>query len=236
MNGEPHCREDLPGPALVEVPAPTGSLLTSYCMDATEVSAAHYAEFLAAAVPTSGQLSKCSWNTSFDDGATPLPAVDGGLGDPQPAPAGNMPMRNVDWCDAYAYCDWAGKRLCGALAGTGTNEWEHACSAGNEQRFPYGNTYQPLACNGFDNTGSGSVPVGSIPECEGGYPGLFDLSGNVWEWQFPCMGSGENVVCEYRGGSYTTELEGPLRCDVPLTESIMLRGDIGIRCCADLVQ
>lgn len=77
---------------------PVGSA-GAYCMDATEVTNADYAAFLAANPPTSGQVAWCAWNTSY------LPP----FGWPATGKE-NHPVVRVDWCDARAYCKWAGKR------------------------------------------------------------------------------------------------------------------------------
>jgi len=77
--------------------------------------------------------------------------------------------------------------------------------------------------------------VTSKPMCTGGYPGLFGMSGNVWEWDDVCQGSnGAGDPCLHRGGSFW-ELEGELSCD---TESYVhgrssYNTNIGFRCCAD---
>ena len=75
-----------------------------------------------------------------------------------------------------------------------TSAWFLACSHGAEQRaYPYGNTFETASCNGcaYEATCGQVVynlttPVGSLASCAGGYPGLFDMSGNVEEWEDAC--------------------------------------------------
>jgi formylglycine-generating enzyme len=35
-----------------------------------------------------------------------------------------------------------------------------------------------------------------------GYQGVFDLSGNVWEWEDSCDGTGSSGSCRTRGGAF----------------------------------
>jgi len=164
-----------------------GVRVGAYCIDATEVTVKHYRAFLAAkAGDTSGQIAACAWNASYQ----PLDAPLGTAFD-------DYPIVKVDYCDAVAYCTWAGKHLCGKQSGAplatteATNaarsEWFRTCSgnADGTHQYPYGQTYGPATCNGIDHD-AGVLPVGALPGCVGAYPGVHDLSGNVREWEDAC--------------------------------------------------
>ena len=100
---------------------------------------------------------------------------------------GRHPVTQVAYEDAEAYAAWAGKQL------PTEAEWEYAARGGLEgatyawgdEPFPGGramaNTWQGefpwqnLCLDGF----TGTSPVASYPP--NGY-GLYDMTGNVWEW------------------------------------------------------
>jgi formylglycine-generating enzyme required for sulfatase activity len=99
----------------------------------------------------------------------------------------NHPVTHVAWEDVAAYAGWAGKQI------PTEAEWERAARGGLEaaafawgdEHFPQGkamaNTWQGefpwqnLKLDGYERTS----PVRSFPP--NGY-GLFDITGNVWEW------------------------------------------------------
>lgn len=226
------CRADRSGPVLVEVPAPAGATVDSYCVDATEVTNAHYREFLRAHRPLTTTSAECAWNRTYAPDS-----VEDCAGLYDPAARADFPVVCVDWCDARAYCAWAGKRLCGRIGGgenayddwadADKDEWMNACSAGGTTDFPYGGTFDP-ACEAR----SASAPVGTNAACEGGYPGLHDLSGNVDEWEDSCTSGDFDVQCRTRGGNFYAEQDG-----------LMCKGNgshyregtsstLGFRCCA----
>jgi formylglycine-generating enzyme required for sulfatase activity len=97
------------------------------------------------------------------------------------------PVLHASWHDAQAYCAWSGTRL------PTEAEWEYAARGGLVQRrFPWGDELRPggeHAMNVFQgrfperDTGAdgyaGTAPVDAF--APNAY-GLFNATGNVWEW------------------------------------------------------
>jgi Sulfatase-modifying factor enzyme 1 len=211
------------GPAMVLLPAPDGS---QYCMDIRETTRAEYDAFVTAkAGDTSGQPAACSWNKSF------TPALVSHEADTFPSPyycydtdwnnmRPNQAVGCVDFCDALAYCEWAGKRLCGQV-GKGAerinddvpadqdtfvkdvvespqSEFMNACTEGGKTTYPYGNTYEPGVCidpTWMQQHGATALDVTDTADrqCHGSLPpfsGVYDLTGSVGEWQNMCTKAG----------------------------------------------
>ncbi len=216
---------------------PTSVRIGAYCIDSTEVSQADYAAFLADAPRLSDQSDDCGWNLHFE----PQEFSTEDLLPPAPYERRNFPVDHVDFCDASAYCAWAGKRLCGKLGGgalalgnsQAEGEWFNACSSRDELAYPYGNDFDESACA---VTGD-YHPVGSQPSCESGVPGVFDLIGNVWEWENSCSGdpaNPEKMRCSRRGGAVSTMPSSWACADTDASPRQQRQGDMGIRCCSDV--
>lgn len=219
-------KDDCPS-EMVRIPAGADT----YCVDAMEVTNEDFAKFLAAKPSVKDQPSECQWKKSFEPNN--FPAATG---------EEKHPVVGVDWCDAHAYCAWAGKNLCGQIGGGSLppaalddpkkSQWFNACSQGGARRYPYGGTYDEEACNGLQYGAFEAIAVGSAKECEGGLGGLFDMSGNVLEWENSCEGKeGQTDPCLLRGGSYQSDRTS-LLCSHPEKAGRSQRSPtIGFRCC-----
>ena len=233
----------LHGPAMVRV----GD--ADYCIDSTEVSVAEYAEFVFEMdnkqVPTSGQeRTACSSsNTSWrpGDNADWVPSEE-----EKP-----LPMTAIGWCDAFGYCAWAGKRLCGAIGGDRLDQvdlnnperdqWYRACSENGKRTYPYdASDFDEQRCATYKNPATGMAIQAASAEldCEGGYPGIFNMIGNAAEYIDSCNAdTGANDRCDARGGSFADQ-EALASCNAERSdpENFKSRHDggatVGFRCCS----
>jgi sulfatase modifying factor 1 len=223
-------------------------------MDRTEVTVEQYERWLGEVASDSiaWEPDWCAWKRTRTDP----------IGDPADACADEIlhydlqpfapqkPMRCVDFCEAEAFCRFAGKRICYDPAGLGVQgprgfpqEWQLACTNGLSTRYPWGNPERDVCnvgqtssqCIGASAT-CGPLPVGQKAECVN-ERGIVDLTGNVAEWVFSCNFVDSAVPdkppgCVARGGGYDEPLQ---TCQRELVIPNDTRApSLGFRCCADL--
>ncbi|RYE92466.1 MAG: hypothetical protein EOO75_06645, partial [Myxococcales bacterium] len=216
-------------------PTPEGS----YCIDSTEVTQSQYAAFLASK-PQVGAHGD-SWCQANNHGYEPKVQDDTGQGSclpgaVDPTKKGDWPMVCVDWCDAHAYCAWAGKRLCGSRQGGAMkltddpaslqSQWNYACTNGGTTKYTYGNE--------LDTTSCPSATLGSTSEiggCHGiGNPfsTIMGLTGNANEWEDNCDDApiARHCAIRFNNGNKPCAVIG----DATASESST---GTGFRCCAD---
>lgn len=97
------------------------------------------------------------------------------------------PVVHVSWNDALTYCQWIGKRL------PTEAEWEYSARGGLVQKkFPWGDELTPNRehhCNiwqgnfpGYNSLEDGFLGTAPAKSFKPNDFGLYNMSGNVWEW------------------------------------------------------
>jgi formylglycine-generating enzyme required for sulfatase activity len=165
------------------------------------------------------------------------------------AEEGAVPQGYISGEVAAAACAAAGKRLCSL------DEWMRACGGPDGTLYPYGDTYDPDACNdsyagshpvvdyfgtsegvwdtehmndpGINQQPGTEDPAGANPGCVTP-EGLYDMHGNLHEWIADPEGT-------FKGGFYAdAELNGP-GCTYATTAHTFDYHDYstGFRCCQE---
>ncbi len=140
--------------------------LNSYYIDKYPVTNAEFDRF----IQESGYKGKGEWKKYFTKATK------------------NHPVVAVNWFEAAAYAEWAGKRL------PSEAEWEKAARGNDMRKYPWGNKWEKNKCNTPDLNdpeimkkrvdiydGKGTTPAGSFPDGASPY-GVMDMAGQVWEW------------------------------------------------------
>jgi outer membrane protein assembly factor BamB len=155
----------------------------------------------------------------------------------------DYPVVFVDWNQAKAYCEWIGGRL------PTEAEWEYAARGGLAgKRYPWGDSAPTctLGATNGENYNSCSpddtFKVGGF--AQNGY-GLFDMSGNVWEWVqdwhdagyysvssvYSPTGPSSGTIRVLRGGSwYDDYTQAAWRGNGPLDVPTAHYSHFGFRC------
>jgi hypothetical protein len=130
----------------------------------------------------------------------------------------NLPVEQVSWYDAVEYCnklsEMEGLSKCYSGSGDNTScnfkangyrlpteaEWEYAAKGGNQSRgytYSGSNNVDEVAWYTKTTNDKGTKPVATKKPNE---LGIYDMSGNVWEWCWDWYTEGQSRVV--RGGSW----------------------------------
>ncbi|WP_437681460.1 SUMF1/EgtB/PvdO family nonheme iron enzyme [Sorangium sp. So ce131] len=241
----------------VLVTSPAGAY-PPFCIDAVEVSFRRYTDFLAvfpllsdeelgrylgpecAHIPLSmderGLLRYYAMREAYTDAAFMHHA---------------LPAVGMTWCQARMHCRWAGKELCGHLDGASAEDadwrssrWVAACSDNGQFRYSYRSDTPDAArckvegCSGDEGGYKALDPAAAEGRCEGGVPGLFNMSGNSYEWVDRCEANDTPEIdddpCYPRGGACNLGTEYTY-CTYPGEPQPREEGSefVGFRCCWD---
>jgi formylglycine-generating enzyme required for sulfatase activity len=207
------------GPAVLDA-ASCAVRVASMCIDPTEVTIAEFRGFVTAVGPS-----------VLDAGAPCSATTLRGLG---VAPNEKLPISEVTFCEARAFCLWKGKHLCGRFNGgtlasneTGTQNsvWYNACTAGSTTRTL-------VTLDGGRCQLDAAAPKSSGSTCQGGLQGLFDMVGNVNEWvDAPFERDGGTKWAVLQGGGFRYPA-ATTNCATAVSARIDDRfTDVGFRCC-----
>ena len=159
------------GPEMIKV-AGNGSINTFY-IGKTEITVAEYRAYCKATGTSMPNEPRWGWHE-------------------------NHPIVNVNWYDANNYCKWMTNKTGRKYSLPTEKQWEYAARGGNKSN---GYTYSGsdnLSSVAWYTNNSGSKPH-TVATKRANELGIYDMSGNVWEW---CLDNHRSDTRVLRGGSW----------------------------------
>ena len=99
--------------------------------------------------------------------------------DPSHFKGDNLPVENVSWYDAMEFCNRLSQRTGHKFTLPTEAQWEYACRAGGDTKYPWGDDINPTQANYSEYKAKSTTPVGMFPANAWS---LMDMIGNVFEW------------------------------------------------------
>jgi hypothetical protein len=129
-----------------------------------------------------------------------------------PWPGEDMPVVNVSWNDAVAYCAWLSERTGYLYRLPGADEWEYAARGGSVFEYPFGEQVSPAMAR-YSGLADYDRPLSmSDTTTRKNEFGLWHVVGNVREWVLQDDAT-ESDLRAARGGSFA-DSEDALRLSV----------------------
>lgn len=175
------------GPAMVRIPG------KNYEMGKYEVTRGEFAKFVSETGYDAG--SACN----VFDGSKWESRSGSNWRNPGIRQDDSHPVTCVNWDDAQAYIAWLSKKTGQEYHLPTEAEWEYACYGGNKTEYCGSNDIDAVAWYA-GNSGNTSHSVGQ--KQANGY-GLYDMSGNVWQWMQNSAEGGRVL----RGCAWTGQLQ-----------------------------
>jgi formylglycine-generating enzyme required for sulfatase activity len=159
--------------------------LSAFALSRTEVTLAQFRKF----IETTGYTTDADqggssriWTGSTWKGKKGVNWRCDTKGEVRPATEDNHPVIHVSWNDAVAYCTWLSKETGQEFRLPTEAEWEFAARGGDKtQRFKYAGG-DDLYKVGWFTTNTKDAGTRVVATKQPNELGLYDMSGNVWEW------------------------------------------------------
>ena len=240
---------------------PHSVTLGSFYMGKYEVTLRQFKEFIdASGYKTDAEKDGGSyvWNGSSWDKKAGVYWKHDAEGNLRPSAEYNHPVIHVSWNDATEYCKWLSQKRGKSYRLPTEAEWEYAAGNGSKHtKYSWGNG-NPSGKKGgnvadesakskfpswtvFEGYSDGFVYTASVGSFDANELGLFDMTGNVWEWcadwkgDYPSTaqnnpkGPSTGSYRVYRGGSWSSF---PQYCRVAYRDNISASSrsdDLGFR-------
>jgi formylglycine-generating enzyme required for sulfatase activity len=179
--------------------------LAAFFIDATPVTNSEYARFIIA----TKHREPHHW-------------LDGSY----PADLGNHPVVYVSHQDAAGCAAWAGEEL------PSVEQWEKTARGPSGLRYPWGDQPTAAKCNVRESGAGRTTPVDRYHSGVSTY-GVYDLSGNTWEWCGTQTAPGRYAL---KGSAFTSPFSMAVAAATNDADASMMDDDAGFRCVSDQTE